>query len=143
IEFGRRCQRELVRQRDARELAARAGLLLAGLGGTEDGVIGALAAIGLAAGANDGRVIYLGAAEPDLSAVSSWHPLSELVRFGVESVCRHDTGEPVVGGSVDVGKKLRPNFRNGQTVLYVVPAENGAGNADRLTEPRWQAVKVL
>jgi tRNA(Ile2) C34 agmatinyltransferase TiaS len=45
--FGRRAQRELVTQDEARELAAEYGISLVGLGGTEDGVIGALAAVGV------------------------------------------------------------------------------------------------
>ena len=57
IEFGRRCQRDVVAQREARDLAARHAICLEGLGGTEDGVIGALAAVGLVAGGNDPIVI--------------------------------------------------------------------------------------
>jgi tRNA(Ile2) C34 agmatinyltransferase TiaS len=45
-EFGRRAQRELVGQDEARALATKHGLLLQGLGGDEGGVIGALAALG-------------------------------------------------------------------------------------------------
>ena len=45
VEFGRRCQREIVRQEDARDAARVAGVHLEGFGGTEGGVIGALAAV--------------------------------------------------------------------------------------------------
>src|SRR4051812_34889240 len=58
IEWGLRCQRELVTQQEARRIARENLVLLEGLGGTEDGVIGALAAVGLMATKNDGRVIY-------------------------------------------------------------------------------------
>ena len=44
--------------RRAREIAATHGIHLEGLGGTEDGVIGALAAVGLMATHDDGRVIH-------------------------------------------------------------------------------------
>ena len=47
IDHGRACQRRLVSQAEARQLAASHGIYLEGLGGTQDGVIGALAAIGL------------------------------------------------------------------------------------------------
>src|SRR6476660_2164051 len=57
-DWGIRCQRELVKQSDARQIAAEHGIYLEGLGGTEDGVIGALAALGLMATRNDGRVIH-------------------------------------------------------------------------------------
>ena len=58
--FGRRAQTELVRQQEARQLAAEHGLFLRGLGGTEDGVIGALSAVGLGASGQDGRFILVG-----------------------------------------------------------------------------------
>ena len=40
--FSLRCKSEVVTQEEAREIAARAGCHLEGLGGTEQGVIGAL-----------------------------------------------------------------------------------------------------
>ena len=49
ISFGLACTQELMTQMQAREIAVRAGIYLAGLRGTEDGVIGALAAVGLTA----------------------------------------------------------------------------------------------
>ena len=49
IEFGHRAQLEIVTQAEARQLAAQHGVLLVGLGGSQDGVIGALAGAGLAA----------------------------------------------------------------------------------------------
>ncbi|HEV2972738.1 MAG TPA: hypothetical protein VGY55_22410 [Pirellulales bacterium] len=118
-EFGRECQRRLVSQQEARELAATNGILLEGLGGTQDGVIGALAAVGLMSARNDGRVIFLGSAAVDHFEVSGIHDVDELLGFGVEEVrCRADQ-ELVTTGSVDVGKRLRPNYRNGKVVLYV------------------------
>jgi hypothetical protein len=57
IAWGLRCQRELVTQVEARQLAADHGVFLQGLSGTEDGVIGALSAVGLMATKNDGRVV--------------------------------------------------------------------------------------
>jgi len=58
--FGRRCQHEIVDQDEAHALAARLGVHLEGLGGTtEQGVIGALAAVGLASTGEDGRVVHL------------------------------------------------------------------------------------
>ena len=41
-DWGIRCQRELVKQSEARQIAAEHRIYLEGLGGTEDGVIGAL-----------------------------------------------------------------------------------------------------
>jgi tRNA(Ile2) C34 agmatinyltransferase TiaS len=90
--FGMRCQREIVHQEVARQIAAACGVYLEGLGGTEGGVIGALAAVGLLATGNDGRIVNLGTWPDDLSGSQD----------------------------VDVGKHLRPNYRDGRAVVFVV-----------------------
>lgn len=58
IDWGLRAKTELVNQGGARGLARRLGVHLEGLTGTEDGVIGSLAAVGLFAHGNDGRYIW-------------------------------------------------------------------------------------
>jgi hypothetical protein len=119
IEYGRACQRRLVSQHEARQLAAKHGIYLEGLGGTQDGVIGALAAVGLINTRDDGRVIYLGSSAVDHFDITGIHDVDELLRCGVEEIrCQADQGL-VTSGSVDVGKRLRPNYRDGRVVLYV------------------------
>jgi hypothetical protein len=131
VEFGRRCKRELVDQQEARDLAARHGLHLEGLGGTEGGVIGALAAVGLAAGGDDGRIVHIGQWPDDLTGTQE---VARLGRRGVEVRCL-GTGALVASGLVDVGKHLRPNCRQGRIVLFVQPAEEAC-------MPEWVAVRL-
>jgi hypothetical protein len=116
VDFGRLCQSELVTRERAREVAAAAGLHLEGLGGTEDGVIGALGAVGLAITDDDGRVVQLGGWPDDLHGLQ---PIDRLDRR--EVAVRLSTGAPIRDGWIDVGKKLRPNRRGGATVLVVEP----------------------
>lgn len=125
--FGRRCQRELIRQEEARCLAAAWGIHLEGLGGTQDGVIGALAAVGLIAGGDDGRVVHIGTWPDDLSGPQDVRTLHE------RSVGVHvqETGEILTRGIVNVGKHLRPNRRGGKVVLYVTG-----------TAGSWEAVRL-
>ena len=131
--FGRRCQAEVVDQAEARRLAAACGLLLEGLGGTEGGVIGALAAVGLAAGGDDGRVVQLGTWPDDLAGPQE---VAAVQARGVE-VRQFGSGTPVTEGQVDVGKHLRPNRRAGRVVLFVTPSRAPAGGA-----VAWQAVRL-
>jgi hypothetical protein len=111
----------VVSQQDARDLAASHGLHLEGLGGTEGGVIGALAAVGLAAGGADGRVVHIGDWPDDLAGPQE---IATLRARGVE-VRTLDTHQPVAEGPIDVGKHLRPNYRENQVVLFVEPADAG------------------
>jgi len=120
--FGRRCQQQLVQQQAARDLAAAHDIRLEGLGGTEDGVIGALAAVGLVAGGNDGRVVNIGNHPDELAGQQD---VSLLLRRGVAEVRLVDSGKVVRQGKIDVGKRLRPNYRNGQIVLFVEETPQG------------------
>ncbi|MBZ5496975.1 MAG: ABC transporter substrate-binding protein [Acidobacteriia bacterium] len=133
--FGLRCKGEVVTQDEARALAARAGCYLEGLGGTEQGVIGALAAIGLVAGGQDGRVVHL-ASWPYPDDFSGLHDMAEIQARGVADIRQFGFGSPVTLGLVDVGKRLRPSWRDGRIVLYVVPS-----TAPEAAAP-WSAVKL-
>jgi tRNA(Ile2) C34 agmatinyltransferase TiaS len=112
-EFGQRAQRELVSQNDARVLAAEHGLLLQGLGGDEDGVIGALAAVGLAATGEDGRYVLVGRSRE----LRGLQPVPALLAAGVLAVQTPD-GQPVTEGLVQTDK-LRPARRRGRPVAIV------------------------
>ncbi|HYW81274.1 MAG TPA: hypothetical protein VE890_16945, partial [Thermoguttaceae bacterium] len=132
-EFGERCQRELVTQREARDLAAKHRIHLEGCGGTNDGVIGALAAVGLIAEGNDGRVVQIGAWPDDLSGSQE---LPTLHARNVEVRCL-DSSQAVTAGTVNVGKHLRPNYRKKQIVLYALPAPCDDSESDA-----WRAVRL-
>ncbi len=116
-DFGRRCQSELVRADEALDLARQTSLFLEGLGGTCDGVIGALAAVGLAATGDDGRVVQWEHMQEELSGP---HPISDVTRRDVCVRSQADDSE-LTTGTIDVGKKLRPNLRNGRQIVYAVP----------------------
>lgn len=124
--FGQRCQQQVVTQDDARQLAAESGLYLDGLGGTSGGVIGSLAAVGLAAIGSDGRIVQWQSWPDDLAGPQ---PISELTRRGI-SVQVDGTGELIHDGTVNVGKHLRPNLRGGRATLFVVPDHSTPSTAD-------------
>jgi hypothetical protein len=123
IDFGRACQKRLMTQDDARNLARKHVILLRGLGGTEDGVIGALAAVGLMNSCDDGRVIFVGDSEVDHYHISGLQRVVRMPAFGVDEVRRLDDQQLIASGIVDVGKRLRPNRRAGKVVLFVSPCD--------------------
>jgi hypothetical protein len=135
-EYGERCQRELMTQEIPRQLAREHGIRLEGLGGTEDGVIGALAAVGLAAGHNDGRIVKLGTWPDDLSGP---HPVEAVSSRNV-LIWDMDHQTPIESGTVDVGKHLRPNYRNGKAVLFARAASGPTNGEETLAD--WEAVRL-
>jgi tRNA(Ile2) C34 agmatinyltransferase TiaS len=112
-EFGRRAQHQLVDKEEASRLAEASGVTLLGLGGTHDGVIGALAAVGLAASGDDGRYVLVGRSR-ELSGLQS---VSALLEAGITAVQTPD-GKPVAEGLV-LADKLRPARRGGLPVAVV------------------------
>ena len=118
-EFGRRAKTEFVLQSEARDVANRCGCILRGLGGTQDGVIGALAGIGLAATGEDGRFIFIGTAR-ELQGVQT---VPAILGAGIAQVRTMD-GQRLDAGLIDTGGKLRPAFRDGRPILFVTQQEN-------------------
>jgi hypothetical protein len=130
VAWGQRCKTDLVTKTMAHELAQRLGLHLEGLGGTEGGVIGALAAIGLAETQNDGRLVMWQLWPDDLSEEV---PI-ETVRSREIDVVIQSSGELLTTGTVHVGKHLRPNLLRGRATLWVEPDELGGKT--------WKALKL-
>ena len=130
IQFGRRCQQHVVRQQDALGVAAEHQIHLEGLGGTNDGLIGALAAVGLSSTGDDGRVVHIAQWPDDLAGAQC---ISRLHERRVE-VRRIDTNQRITDGIVDVGKHLRPNYRDEKVVLFVEPGDSPES---------WSSVRLL
>jgi hypothetical protein len=113
-QFGRKVQQALVTQAEAWRLCKGTRILLWGLGGTNDGVIGALSAVGLASSGDDGRFVHAGSVR-ELMGIQ---PIAALRAAGVAEV-RTLEGEVISEGQVDTGGKLRPAFRDGKPIVFV------------------------
>lgn len=113
--FAHQAKQDLVTQDEAHAVASACGLHLEGLGGTNGGVIGALAAVGLIITGDDGRIVQHADWEDDLCGDTA---LAELSHRGVEVRCGQ-TNEILAPEMVNIGKHLRPNLRGGRAVLFV------------------------
>lgn len=129
IHFGRRAAGELITKAEAVNLAARAGVLSAELGGTGDGIIGALAAVGLTADGNAGRFLELAG---DLRDLPDPVPVDMLTarRVTLVSVSR-DAGVIPGHATVYTGGWLRPRLIGHRAVLLVERTTDGWRCFDR------------
>ena len=126
--FARRAKRELVDQATALGLARDAGVLLEPLGGTGDGVIGALAAVGLRRIGGDGW-LTLWAGVRELEGTLS---VAQLLAAGLDAVEDAERGQRLgMTALVETEARVRPALRDGQKVLLVRRATTG----------EWRAVK--
>jgi len=127
--FGLQCTAKVVSQRDALQAAGKAHL--SGHGGTNDGIIGAAAAVGLTASGWSGRFIeYAG-----LRAFPARMMVSELMHKGIRVVSLdRDACCPRPEDTVDTKGWLRPRLWGHGVVLPVKPA--GPGLWESLGEKR-------
>jgi hypothetical protein len=115
IDFGNLATRKIVTMPDAFSIAKRASIPLRGLGGTRQGVIGALGAVGLRASGNDGRFIDL----PGLRELEGCVNAVAFDKIGV--IVEHDSRgrEPKDDDRYETLNWVRPRLIGGKAVLLV------------------------
>lgn len=114
MEFGLACTRRVMTQQEA--LMACSGIHLSGHGGSNDGIIGAAAAVGLTAAGWYGRFIEFGL----LRKLPSELLVDELVAQGIRVMSMdRDAFVPRPGDRVLTQNWVRPRLLAGQPVLPV------------------------
>ena len=112
--FGFQCTTTVVTQREA--LQAAAGVHISGHGGSNDGIIGAAAAVGLTASGWSGRFIEMSGLRNFPEAVS----IAEIERHGIRVMpLDRDATIPLPDDVVDTKGWLRPRLWGGKPVLPV------------------------
>ena len=121
--FGRRAAVAVVTQAEAR--AAAEGVHLSGHGGTDDGIIGAAAGVGLTAEGWHGRLIEYRVPLRDFADPVT---VSDLERAGI-AVASVDRDAPVPGPEASIATDgwLRPRLIGGRPV---VPVQRGSEGGD-------------
>ncbi|MGC9517598.1 MAG: ABC transporter substrate-binding protein [Methanomicrobiales archaeon] len=116
VAFGKDAKNKILTQEKARELAKNLNIKLEGLGGTEDGVIGAIAGLGLVFTGNDGRFIHKG----NIRKLIGPHKAEILLKNGVDAIFTMN-GLPVTEGIIfnEQNKSVKPCPVNGKGILYV------------------------
>jgi len=130
--FGRRAQAEVLDRRSAEAIGARSGLRLASLGGSGEGVIGALAAVGLAAGGNDGRFLQLGA----IRSIGSTATVAELLNAGVDAVWDLQGRKLADSQMIMTDGWVRPELIDHHAILVVEEKDGHLWEARNLAERR-------
>jgi len=122
MEFGFRAKCEILKKSQAYLVAASSGVFLVEKGGTGDGVIGALAGVGLRINGNDGEV------------KGGIEHLKKGQSYTVEQLLKEETITAVYTNElqplskeevVKVKWKAKPLLHNGQPVLMVVAGPDG------------------
>jgi hypothetical protein len=114
-DFGRAAAREVLTMDQAFAAADRAGVWLRGLGGTYQGIIGALASVGQCAGGNDGRFLDL----PGLRLLHGCVRRRQYEALGIRvEHCTPDV-PPCDEDRYETLDWVRPRLIGGEPVLWV------------------------
>lgn len=133
-EFGFAAKRELLDQASARACAAQCGVHLSGHGGTEDGVIGALAAVGLHLHGSDGFFLWM----PDVRNMPpGWCSYQHLMHtLPIDDACTLNGDRPSPDTTVEIGPWIRPLLLDGHAVLLLERIEPADAPPTWRTAPR-------
>lgn len=119
VDYARRAKCDVLNQQLARDTAAAADIALEGLCGTRDGIIGALASVGLFADGNDGRYIWKPRLRELRGATMCVRDL--LDETGIDDICLMD-GTSIAADAearIALGEWARPVRIDGRSVLLV------------------------
>ncbi|MCL2678081.1 MAG: FAD-dependent oxidoreductase, partial [Clostridiales bacterium] len=120
LRFGMDAKRVVLIKEQAYENAARLGVWLREAGGTGQGVIGALAGIGLRLGGNDGEV--KGAIEEFLEGET--YSVEQLMQIrGLQAVCDEKLNDLPGTDLVCISWKAKPLLAHGRMILMVASTE--------------------
>ena len=114
IAFGQDAKTMIVTQQRAISVAKSCGIHVEGLGGTNGGIIGAVAGVALASLGSDGRFLLKGK-NRELTGIRS---VSEIISAGIDQVLTLQ-GDEVNEGNVRVPKNATPSFIHGKAMLFV------------------------
>lgn len=129
IEFGFRAKCEVLNKAQAWEVAAKTGVFLAEKGGTGDGVIGALAGVGLRLNGNDGEI--KGGIEHLQKGLS--YTVEQILQEKIIcSVCTTEMEPLAANEIVTIKWKAKPILHNGRPVLLATPGR---------AEGQWQTME--
>jgi hypothetical protein len=119
VAFGQDAKTMIVTQQRALSVAHNCGIRVEGLGGTNGGIIGAIAGIGLASLRNDGRFLLKGK-NRELTGIRS---VSEIIDAGIDQILTLQ-GDTVSEGKVRIAKNATPSFILGKAVLFVEKSDD-------------------
>jgi len=120
VTWGINAKSIVLKMKDAIELADKNNIYLEGLTGTKDGIIGSLAAVGLRAGGNDGRFIWLNSKKNLRDIEHGIETVEDLIQQTGIDVVQSVKNEIVnITDRVFLNDWARPILKNKESILLV------------------------
>lgn len=121
VQFGWDAKDKVVKMDDAYIFAKNSKIKIEGFGETGNGVVGALAGVGLASTKDDGRFVQLG----ELRKIKQPGSVQKFLNSGIDKIITLE-GVPVNEGMIfnTDNKPVKPSPVDGDVVLFVEPVNN-------------------
>jgi tRNA(Ile2) C34 agmatinyltransferase TiaS len=114
VAFGQDAKSMIVTKQRAEQVAQNSNIQVEGLGGTNGGIIGAIAGIGLASTGSDGRFLLKGRNRELVGT----RPVAEVMEAGIDQVMTL-RGDTISQGYVTISKNATPSLIHGKAILFV------------------------
>jgi len=138
VKWGEEAKTLVLNKDKAAELAKRSTIYLEGLTGTFEGIIGALAAVGLRKGGNDGRFIWLNAAQNLRHIEQDTYTIQFLItNTGISEVQSIENEIIKNTDKVNLNGWARPILKNNEAVLLVEKTINNSHYEWRCAAKKW------
>ena len=123
--WGEQAKQSVLKLKDAIEMAVQSGIYLEGFTGNHEGMIGALAAVGLHAGGNDGRFIWRRGIK-ELREMEAGIFTSEKLKneLKLDEIISLEGEHPADTDRIEVNEWIRPILKNHKAVLITQRTEN-------------------
>ncbi len=136
VAYGNNAKKIVLNMDMAYNLAKKNNIYLEGLTGEHTGVIGALAAIGLRKGENDGRFIWLSG--KNLRELEGTISIEELKnQIPLDAVLTLNGEELKNETMLELGNWIRPIMQNGKKILIAEQINNHENNHWRITSKEY------
>lgn len=123
ILFGNRAKHEILSMEEALQLVAGTSIFLDGFLNARIGMIGSLAAVGLAKEGNDGRLLWT----RNLRETTGNFTIQELLQqVDIERVVEKDLAETDLQAMISIGEWCRPVMLGGKITLIAEKIENNS-----------------
>ncbi len=116
VSWGLRAKKEILTQKEAITLAGRKNIYLEGLTGTRDGIIGALAAVGLRKYGTDGR--YIGVGGREIRELKNIYTVKEIFsEIKIDAITDINGTDIPLNERINVGNWMRPVLINNKITI--------------------------
>jgi len=134
LEWGNQAKKSVLKMADAIQLANNNNIYLEGFTGNQEGIIGALAAVSLHAGGNDGRYIWRKGIR-ELREMQAGTYTSEylLKEIKLDEIVSLEGEHPHLTDRIAVNEWIRPVLKNHKAVLITERTKNNHEHEWKLT----------